>query len=160
MSVRWLALLLSLSLPAVPGAQETDAPPAPAAPVADSGAPLGRLFFTPVEREALVAARGRGGSVAPITEGSEPATAAVPIPLLRLDGVVHRDSQPSMAFLNHRPVEDGAELLEYRVFTQDRGVTLVDADGRRFRLLVGQVLLRSEGRIVDPLPPRSLSSPP
>lgn len=159
MSRHWLLLLLAL--PGALTARQADpAPNPPAPPPPASEAPLGRLFFSPAEREALVAARGRGGSVAPVADGTSPAAPPVPVPALRLDGVVHRDSQPSLAFLNQRPVEDGQRLLEYQVFTGARGVTLVDGDGRRFRLLVGQVLMRQEGRIVDPLPPRSLSSPP
>lgn len=153
------APLFFLLLPGALVAQPEQVVAAAAEPPSQTGAPLGRLFFTPAEREALVAARGRGGSVAPLSEGSVPSAQAIPVPLLRLDGVVHRDSQPSLAFLNRRPVEDGQRLLEYQVFTGERGVTLVDGEGRRFQLLVGQILVRQEGRIVDPLPPRSLSSP-
>ncbi|MCK7592844.1 hypothetical protein [Pseudomarimonas salicorniae] len=123
---------------------------------------LGRLFFTPAERVALVGMRLAPGPE-PLA-GVQPTDTATPVaiavPMLRLDGLVHRDAQPSIAFLNGRPVEDGGAILEYRVVAGTSSVTLLGADGQRVRLLVGQSLMREQGRIVDPLPPHSLSSPP
>ena len=148
--IRSAALLITL-LPLSASAQDDAA----------AGA-LGRLFYAPAERAAIVEAR-RAPDPQALPGGEAPdagTPAANPVPLLRLDGLVHRDALPSIAFLNGRPVEDGSALLEYRVIASPRGVTLLTGSGQRIHLLVGQTLLRDEGRIVDPLPPHSLSSPP
>ena len=145
-----LGLLLLVGLPSTGWAQEGGA-----------AGELGRLFFTPAERAALVAARRAGpGNAEPAAASAGEAPAPPAVPRLRLDGLVHRDAQPSIAFLNRRPVEDGGRILEYRVIAGPSAVTLLGEDGRRIVLRVGQSLLREEGRIVDPLPPQSLSSPP
>jgi hypothetical protein len=148
--IRRSSLWLLVLLPGLVSAQSS--PP---------DAALGRLFYTPAERAALLAARRAGPAVDP----NAAANAAVPVTApvlrrLRLDGLVHRDSQPSVAFLNQRSVEDGEQILDYRLIASPRGVTLISGNGQRIRLLVGQTLLVEEGRIVDPLPPSSLSSPP
>jgi hypothetical protein len=122
---------------------------------------LGRLLLSPAEREALPAQRLAGSAQHSDSPSADAAAAAPPaVPRLRLDGLVHRQALPAVAFLNQRPVEDGGEFLDYRLVAGERSVTLIAADGRRFRLQVGQVLLRDEGRIADPVPHHALSSPP
>jgi hypothetical protein len=128
---------------------------------APAEASLGRLLLSPAEREALLAQRFAGSDANADSPSASAESVAPPaLPRLRLDGLVHRQAQPTVAFLNQRPVEDGGEFLDYRLVAGERSVTLIAADGRRFRLQVGQVLLRDEQRIADPVPPHGLSSPP
>lgn len=144
------AIGLGLALAAGAAAQDP-APPE---------APLGRLLLTPAEREALVAARRTDAApeVAAAAESRTSDSSRPVVPRLRLDGLVHRQTQPTLAFLNGRPVEDGGEILDYRLLAAARSVTLIASDGRRYRLQVGQSLLREEERIVDPVPPDALEN--
>lgn len=153
----WLCLILPASAwaqqPAQPPTQSDAQAPMPPAAL------LGRLLLTPAERAALEAAR-RGGAQAEATaaDAGGPVSTAPAVTRLRLDGLVHREAQPALAFLNGRPVEDGGEILDYRLLAAARSVTLIASDGRRYRLQVGQSLLREEERIVDPVPPDALDN--
>lgn len=122
---------------------------------------LGRLLLSPAEREALLAARHAPAGGDDVGAGPADAQAgAVPVQRIRLDGVVDREALPALVFLNRQAVEDGGEFLDFRLHAGRASVVLVAADGRRYRLRVGQTLLREEGRILDRIPPQSLSSPP
>lgn len=117
---------------------------------------LGRLLYTPAEREALRAARLRGDTAEPAD--AQPLQAATPT-RLRLDGVVHRADRPSLAWLNGAAVEDGERWGDWRVLTRRGGAELVDSSGRRLPLSVGQTVELPSLRILDPIPRGGLASP-
>ena len=126
----FLLLVLALLAPASAGAQQ-----------------LGRLFFTPEQREALDARRKA-------RLPDKPAAVAAASPTTRLDGYVKRSHGKSTIWLDGYAIPDGVRAEGIRV---NRGsdptrVTIgVGDDGRRVPVRVGQTLDRATGEIKDPL---------
>jgi len=125
----FLLLLCVLGLPARAGAQE-----------------LGRLFFTPEQREALDARRKARLPDRP---------AAVEIsPTTRVDGYVKRSQGKSTVWLDGYALPDGAqpEGLRVRPGADPSQVTVVvGEDNRRIDLRVGETLDRASGEVKDVL---------
>lgn len=128
------------------------------ADAAHAATPLGRLFYTPEQRQALAAARARGAEA---TATADAPTASTPAPaaprVLALTGIVERPGQASVAWINGQPVEDGATLHGYRVRIAPRGVRLVPARGAARTLAVGQTLDLDAGTVRDRLEPGAVS---
>ncbi|GHE29929.1 hypothetical protein ACFOED_07080 [Vulcaniibacterium thermophilum] len=126
------------------------------ADAAHAATPLGRLFYTPEQRQALAAARAGGAKAT-----ADAPTAATPAPaaprVLALTGIVERPGQASVAWINGQPVEDGATLHGYRVRIAPRGVRLVPARGAARTLAVGQTLDLDAGTVRDRLEPGAVS---
>lgn len=126
------------------------------ADAAHAATPLGRLFYTPEQRQALTAARAGGAKAT-----ADAPTAAMPAPaaprVLALTGIVERPGQASVAWINGQPVEDGATLHGYRVRIAPRGVRLVPARGAARTLAVGQTLDLDAGTVRDRLEPGAVS---
>ena len=126
------------------------------ADAAHAATPLGRLFYTPEQRQALAAARAGGAEAT-----ADAPTAATPAPaaprVLALTGIVERPGQASVAWINGQPVEDGATLHGYRVRIAPRGVRLVPARGAARTLAVGQTLDLDAGTVRDRLEPGAVS---
>jgi hypothetical protein len=126
----FLLLALGLLAPASAGAQQ-----------------LGRLFFTPEQRDALDARRKA-------RLPDKPAAVAAASPTTRLDGYVKRSHGKSTIWLDGYAIADGVRPEGIRV---QRGsdpsrVTIVVGDGeRRVPVRVGQTLDRATGEVKDPI---------
>lgn len=106
---------------------------------------LGRLFFTPEQREALDARRK---ARVPDQRAAAPAVAS---PTTRLDGYVQRSGGRSTVFINGEPVPEGAAEAP-RLDTQrgDGRIPIpVGEGGARFPLKPGEVLDRGSGEVRD-----------
>ena len=132
-SIRCLPLLAALALPATAATQ------------APSGvAPLGTLFFSSAERDAVVAAR-RGETASPLlsADGS----------WIRLQGVVKRDRQRGTAWINGQPLPEGQAVDGAGVpALHPKQVTV---EGRTVR--VGESINLEAGTRADLLPGGSLT---
>jgi hypothetical protein len=109
--------------------------------------PLGRLFFTPDQREALDARRRA-------RLPDKPAAAVVASPTTRVDGYVKRSSGKSTLWLDGYPVRDGGNPEGLRVLRggdPSRVTVIVGEEGRRVDMRVGQTLDRGSGEVKDPL---------
>jgi hypothetical protein len=106
---------------------------------------LGRLFFTPEQREALDARRKARLPDKP--------AAAVPVsPTTRIDGVVKRSSGKSTVWVDGYAVPDGTqpEGLRVRRGSDPSHVTVtVGENNRRVELRVGETLDRGSGEVKD-----------
>jgi hypothetical protein len=114
---------------------------APRAVIAQS---LGRLFFTPEQRDALDARRKA-------RVPDQPAALA-PSPTTRLDGSVRRSSGKSTVWLDGFAVPDGTQpdgLRVYRGGDPSRVTVTVGEDRRRVDLRVGETLDRATGEVKD-----------
>jgi hypothetical protein len=104
---------------------------------------LGRLFFTPEQREALDARR----------KARVPDRPAAPVasPTTRLDGYVQRSGGRSTVFINGEPVPEGAaEAPRLDARRGDGRVPIPVGEGRaRFPLKPGEVLDRGTGEVSD-----------
>jgi hypothetical protein len=130
-----LMLVAGLLSPVVAGAQQS----------------LGRLFFTPEQREVLDARRKAG-----IQERSAPLTIS---PTTRLDGVVVRSHGKSTIWLDGNPIPDGAstEGLRVRRGSDPTRVRIgVGEQGRYATVRVGEQVDRASGEIKDPIAPGEL----
>ncbi len=133
--MRPLALLLiaaGLLSPATAGAQQT----------------LGRLFFTPEQREMLDARRKAG-----VQDRSAPLTIS---PTTRLDGVVVRSHGKSTVWLDGNALPDGVRPEGVRVRRTNDPTKVrigVGEDGRYSSVKVGQQVDRTSGEIKDPIDP-------
>jgi hypothetical protein len=117
------------------------------APASAGAQQLGRLFFTPEQREALDARRKA-------RLPDKPAAAAAASPTTRLDGYVKRSQGKSTIWLDGYAIPDGVRPEGLRV---NRGsdptrVTIGVGDAeRRVPVRVGQTLDRATGEVKDPL---------
>ncbi len=112
---------------------------APAAVVAQE---LGRLFFTPEQREALDARRKA-------RLPDKPAVVA-PSPTTRIDGSVTRSSGRSTLWVDGNTVPDGTQpdgLRIRRGRDASRVTVIVGEDARRIDLRVGETLDRATGEV-------------
>lgn len=99
---------------------------------------LGRLFFTPEQRDALDARRRARVPDKP---------AAVPMaisPTTRLDGYVRRSDGRSTVWVNGDTADDTRPQA-------DGSVSVIGDSGERVRLKPGQVLDRGSGEVTDVL---------
>lgn len=114
------------------------------APQAVLAQELGRLFFTPEQREALDARRKARLPDKP--------AALAPSPTTRIDGSVQRSSGRSTVWIDGAAVPDGTqpEGLRVRRGGDPSHVTVViGEDGRRIDLRVGETLDRATGEVKD-----------
>ena len=124
-------VVLGLLVPAAAGAQQT----------------LGRLFFTPEQRETL---DGRK---------KVPANPSAPIsisPTTRLDGVVIRSHGKSTIWMDGNALPDGVRPEGLRVRRGDDPTRVrvgVGDEGRLTTVRVGQQVDRVSGEIKDPIDP-------
>jgi hypothetical protein len=104
---------------------------------------LGRLFFTPEQREALDARR----------KARVPDRPAAPVasPTTRLDGYVQRSGGRSTVFINGEPVPEGSsEAPRIDSGRADGRIPIrVGEGGARFPLKPGEILDRSSGEVRD-----------
>lgn len=116
------------------------------APGAALAQALGRLFFTPEQREALDARR---------TARLPDKPAAVTVsPTTRIDGYVKRSSGKSTLWLDGYAVRNGSqpEGLRVRAGRDPSRLTVrIGEDGRPIEIKVGQTLDRGSGEVIDPL---------
>ena len=114
------------------------------APRAAIAQELGRLFFTPEQRDALDARRKARLPDKP--------AALAPSPTTRVDGGVRRSSGKSTVWLDGSAVPDGTQpdgLRVYRGGDPSRVTVILGEDGRRIDLRVGETLDRATGEVRD-----------
>lgn len=154
MSRALLCLALAVTCSGVSGAQ-----PEPAKPAASG--PLGRLFFTPLERAQLDIARMQKK---PPAEAAAPAPEAPPPPqTVSYGGIVRRSDGKAMLWINNRLVEEKEALsglnLKGRV-RPDGAVTLqVPQTGGSINVKVGQSVELQTGRIGEARRPEPEAKP-
>jgi hypothetical protein len=105
---------------------------------------LGRLFFTPEQREALDARRKARLPDKP--------AALAPSPTTRVDGSVQRSSGRSTVWIDGAAVPDGTQPEGLRIRRSgdpSRVTVVVGEDGRRINLRVGETLDRATGEVKD-----------
>jgi hypothetical protein len=109
---------------------------------AGAQAPLGRLFFTPEQREALDARRKA-------RVPDKPAAAAVATPTLRLDGFVKRSDGRSTVWVNgESQSETSPEAPRIGAASGEVSVNVGDSPSR-VTLKPGEVLDRGNGEVRD-----------
>lgn len=107
--------------------------------------PLGRLFLTPEQREALDARRRA-------RLPDKPATPTAVAPVSRVDGYVQRSAGRSTVWVNGQAISENTPEAPARVDRGARGVTLrLGEDGRGVRTQVGQSVDSATGEVRDPL---------
>jgi hypothetical protein len=103
---------------------------------------LGRLFFTPDQRQALDARRKA-------RVPDKPAAAAVAAPTLRLDGYVQRSSGRSTVWVNGESLSESGQADAPRI-GRGTGVSVnVGEGGSRVEMRPGEVLDRGNGEVRD-----------
>ena len=102
---------------------------------------LGRLFFTPEQREQLDARRK---ARVPDKPAAAPVVAS---PTTRLDGYVKRSGGPSTVFINGEPVPEGSS--EAPRIGESRTSITVGEGGTRRALKPGETLDRGTGEVRD-----------
>lgn len=121
--------------------------------------PLGRLFFTPVERASLDHMRKTG--VKP-EEPNASKEAVVPVPgfadqtqlQLTVNGVVRRANGKSTTWLNQTAIEENQVSQNIRVKQSASRPSLISIyleDGKQAELKVGQSVDRANGQVQDVL---------
>jgi len=115
------------------------------ASVPAAGQQLGRLFFTPEQRDSLDARRR-----ARIPD--KPA-AVVESPTTRIDGQVTRSGRNSTVWVNGQPLAEGEDAGGVRVYAghadPSRVAVKVGGSKRRVDLKVGETLDRGNGEVRD-----------
>ena len=105
---------------------------------------LGRLFFTPEQRDALDARRKARLPDKP--------AASAPAPTTRIDGTVKRSRGKSTVWVNGEAVPDGTQpegLRLRRGEDASRVTVTIGEDGRRREMRVGETLDRATGEVKD-----------
>lgn len=121
----------------------------PAAPA--SAQQLGRLFFTPEQRDTLDARRRAG-----VQERAAPVAIS---PTTRVDGYVRRSRGKSTIWLDGNAIADGVRpdgIRVYRGSDPTRVRIGVGDEDRRVAVRVGQSVDRASGEIKDPIGPGGL----
>jgi hypothetical protein len=116
------------------------------APASAGAQQLGRLFFTPEQREVLDARRKA-------RLPDKPAPVAIS-PTTRVDGYVKRSHGKSTIWLDGQAIPDGvrAEGLRVHRGSDPSRVSIgVGDEGRNVSVRVGQTVDRASGEIKDPL---------
>jgi hypothetical protein len=114
------------------------------APCAVAAQELGRLFFTPEQRDALDARRRARLPDKP--------AALAPSPTTRIDGSVQRSSGRSTVWLDGFAFRDGTQPEGLRIRRggdPSRLSVTVGEDGRRIEMRVGETLDRASGEVKD-----------
>jgi hypothetical protein len=114
------------------------------APCAVAAQELGRLFFTPEQREALDARRRARLPDKP--------AALAPSPTTRLDGSVKRSLGKSTVWVDGSAVPEGTQPEGLRIRRggdPSRVTVIVGEHGRRIELRVGETLDRASGEVKD-----------
>ncbi len=128
-----------------------------------AGADLGRMFFTPAQRETLDAARAK--NIRSEISNENPQPAAVPAPPVAqnvsVDGLVRRSDGANTVWLNHRPVTgrqvDGLGVTPAK---NDNRVKVTAPDkGRSVDLKVGQSVEIVSGAIQEGYGRRTVAKP-
>ena len=127
------------------------------APSALSAAqPLGRLFFSPVERAQLDAARANRQYTGAAAAAAAPEPASQ---VITYSGIVRRSDGKSILWLNNRPAEEKDALRDLPVsgrVESDGAVTLVvPQTGGTLNLKVGQRAELQTGKVAEARPPAS-----
>jgi hypothetical protein len=120
-----------------------------AAPVWAADAGLGRLFFTPTERQALEEARRR--NIRAEVQATAEKPARPPIRNVTVSGLVRRSDGESTVWVNGKPVDGAtADGLKVRV-TAGQGTVIVHEPekGNTVRLKVGQRADIVTGRVEE-----------
>ena len=105
---------------------------------------LGRLFFTPEQREALDARRRARLPDRPNVVVASPTT--------RIDGYVKRSEGKSTVWVDGEALPDGTQPEGLRLRRGDdpsRVTVILGEDGRRIDLRVGQTVDRASGEVKD-----------
>lgn len=105
---------------------------------------LGRLFFTPEQREALDARRRARLPDRPNVVVASPTT--------RIDGYVKRSEGKSTVWVDGEALPDGMQPEGLRLRRGDdpsRVTVILGEDGRRIDLRVGQTVDRASGEVKD-----------
>ena len=105
---------------------------------------LGRLFFTPEQRQALDARRRA-------RLPDRPSAPAIASPGTRLDGYVRRDNGKSTVWVNGEPLPETAPEAP-RIGGSGRVTVTVGESGARTGLRPGETLDRGTGEVRDVLP--------
>jgi hypothetical protein len=116
------------------------------APCAVAAQELGRLFFTPEQREALDARRRARLPDKP--------AALAPSPTTRVDGSVKRSLGKSTVWIDGSAVPEGTQPEGLRIRRggdPSRVTVIVGEDSRRIELRVGETLDRASGEVKDVL---------
>ncbi len=136
---------------------------------AATGAELGRMFFTPAQRDTLDNARKQNIRVEIGTDEERPAAAAAPVPHnVSVNGMIRRSDGRNTVWLNNRAIsEHQAGGIGAAIGKNDDRVHLrVPESGRNVDLKVGQTVeivsgtieenyLRRPGPKPEPKPPSS-----
>lgn len=131
---------------------------------ASAAQPLGRLFFTPGEREQLDVTRTlkqkpQASAAAPETAAPE---APPPPQIITYNGIVRRSDGKSILWLNSRPVDEKDALSGLAVSGRvraDGAVVLDTQGGGRINLKVGQRAELHTGRVGEARPEPKDSAP-
>jgi hypothetical protein len=128
-------------------------------PVWAADASLGRLFFTPAERQALEDARRRNIR-AEVQAAEKPARP--PVRNVTVSGLVRRSDGESTVWVNGKPVDGTtADGLKVRVTAGQAAVILHEPErGRTVRLKVGQHADVITGRVEESYQRREAVPPP
>lgn len=108
---------------------------------------LGRLFFTPAERQALDARRKAG---LPDKPAAKPVTGAA---RARLDGFVRRSGGPTTVWVNGTALDESPRLGEGRSGGVTRIPVPVGNSGDRVSLKPGEALDLGTGEVTDVIGP-------
>ena len=152
----WLiaAAPVHVAAQAVPATPETATPPEP----------VGRLFFTPPQRQQLDVARVQRARTTLATEKTEEVSTAAPVPqTLTYDGAVRRSDGKTTVWINSRPVNDkdpaSGAVIVGRV-RPDGSVSLqMPQSGRSVELKPGQSVELLSGQIEDGLSRKPVAAP-
>jgi hypothetical protein len=112
------------------------------APCAVAAQELGRLFFTPEQRDALDARRKARLPDKP--------AALAPSPTTRVDGSVKRSLGKSTVWVDGSAVPEGTQPEGLRIRRggdASRVTVIVGEDGRRIEMRVGETLDRASGEV-------------
>lgn len=113
--------------------------------------PLGRLFMTPEQRQALDALRGSGGELPADPVGRDPAASSPADGRVVMNGVVRRSRGPDVVWVNGGRTGAPEARIRLRQGPDSANrVTLENAaDGSTVRLKPGQFWEPATGRVAD-----------
>jgi hypothetical protein len=122
-----------------------------AAAVASAAEPLGRLFYTPVQRTQLDTLRSQKNVAPPVQEAKDPPAAPE---VLTYGGIVRRSDGRRTVWINNRMVNDGKAPDDLSISSRSRSddrlsVRLPQAPGP-VELRVGQSFDVQTGTVIEP----------
>lgn len=125
-----------------------------------SAEPVGRLFFSPLERAELDRARSEKDKPAPpVRIEAPPPTAPLPATqTVSYAGIVRRSDGRAMLWVNNRIVDEKEALagLNLRGYVRADGAVVLESHeaGKAAEVKVGQALDVQAGRIIEGMPSR------